>query len=85
MNTTQIDHAWCQVSIRIGDKTLNGELGGHMRPHACPEIHTIRSMPFFLSVTNRPFLSSPRSLFESESKHEIFVMVISSNFNMNEN
>ena len=34
---------------------------------------------------NRPFPSSPKSLFQSESKCEIFVMVISSNFNMNEN
>ena len=34
---------------------------------------------------NRPFLSSPQCLFQSESKCEIFVMVNSSNFNMNEN
>ena len=34
---------------------------------------------------NRPFPSSPQSLFQSESKCEIFVMVISSNFIMNEN
>ena len=33
----------------------------------------------------RPFPSSPRSLCQTESKCEIFVMVISSNFNMNEN
>ena len=35
--------------------------------------------------SNRPFLSSPQSLFQSESKCETFVMKISSNFNMNEN
>ena len=36
---------------------------------------------------NRPFSSSssPQSLFQSESKCEIFVTVISSNFNMKEN
>ena len=32
---------------------------------------------------NRPFLSSLEPLFQSESKCEIFVMVISFNFNMN--
>ena len=34
---------------------------------------------------NRLFPSSPKSLLQSESKCEIFVMVISFNFNMNEN
>ena len=34
---------------------------------------------------NGPFLSSPQSLFQSESRCKIFVMVIISNFNMNEN
>ena len=34
---------------------------------------------------NRPFPSSGQSLLQSESKCEIFVMVISSHFNMNEN
>ena len=34
---------------------------------------------------DRPFLSSLHSLFQSESRCEILVMVISSNFNMNEN
>ena len=34
---------------------------------------------------NRPFPSSPKSLLQSESKCEIFVMVIRFNFNMNEN
>ena len=34
---------------------------------------------------NRPFLSSPQSLFQGESKCEIFVMIISSTFNINEN
>ena len=34
---------------------------------------------------DRPFPSSPKSLLQSESKCEIFVMVIRSNFNMNEN
>ena len=34
---------------------------------------------------NRSFPSSPQSLFQSESKCETFVMIISSNFNMNEN
>ena len=33
---------------------------------------------------NRPFPRSPQSLFQSESKCETFVMIISSNFNMNE-
>ena len=37
------------------------------------------------SCVNRPFPSSPESLFQSESKCKIFAMVISSNFNMNEN
>ena len=41
---------------------------------------------YFLHKSNdRPFPSSPLSLFQSESKCEFFVMVISSNFNMNEN
>ena len=39
----------------------------------------------FLELSNRPFPSSPSSHFQSESKCEIFVMVISSNFNMNKN
>ena len=34
---------------------------------------------------SRPFPSSPKSFLQSESKCEIFVMVITSNFNMNEN
>ena len=34
---------------------------------------------------NKPFPSSPQSLFQTKSKCEIFVMVINSNFNMNEN
>ena len=34
---------------------------------------------------NRPFPSSTKSLFQSESKCEIFVIVISSHFNMNGN
>jgi len=34
---------------------------------------------------NMPFPSSPPSFFQSESKYEIVVMVINSNFNMNEN
>ena len=34
---------------------------------------------------NGPFPSPLQSLFQSESKCEIFVMVISSNFNMNKN
>ena len=41
--------------------------------------------PFVFMNFNRPFPSSPKSLFQSESKCEIFVMIISSNFNMNEN
>ena len=36
-------------------------------------------------LCNRLFPSSRPSLFQSESKCEIFVMVISSNFNVNEN
>ena len=36
-------------------------------------------------LLNRPFPSLPKSLLQSESKCEIFVMVIRSNFNMNEN
>ena len=39
----------------------------------------------YTTNANRPFPSSPQSLFQSESKCEIFVMIISSNFNMNEN
>ena len=38
-----------------------------------------------LGHANRSFPSSPKSLFQSESKCETFVMIISSNFNMNEN
>ena len=34
---------------------------------------------------NRPFPSSPQSLFQNEPKLEILLMVISSNFNANEN
>ena len=36
-------------------------------------------------LCNRPFPSSSQSLFQSESRCEIFVMVISSKFNVNEN
>ena len=36
-------------------------------------------------LDKRPFPSSPQSLFKSESKCEIFVMVTSFNFNMTEN
>ena len=35
------------------------------------------------SGNNGPFPSSPQSLFQSESKCKIFVMVISSNYIMN--
>ena len=34
---------------------------------------------------NWPFPSSSQPLFRSESKYEIFVMIIRSNFNENEN
>ena len=34
---------------------------------------------------NRPFPSPPQSLFQNEPKLEILLMVISSNFNANEN
>ena len=34
---------------------------------------------------NKPFPSSPQYLFQGESKCEIFILVISFNFNMNEN
>ena len=34
---------------------------------------------------NRPFPSSAQSLFQNESKCQIFVMIISSNFQINEN
>ena len=37
------------------------------------------------ALINRPFPRFPKSLFQSESKCEISVMVISSNFNMNKN
>ena len=37
---------------------------------------------YYLKRCTRPFPSSSRSLFQSESMCEIFVMVISSNFNM---
>ena len=42
-------------------------------------------LPYSDLISNRIFSSSPRSLFQSESKCEIAVMVITSNFNMNEN
>ena len=44
-----------------------------------------KSIMVFSEVAYRPFPSSPQSLFQSESKCEFFVMVISSNFNMNKN
>lgn len=34
---------------------------------------------------NKPFSDSPQNLFQSEFKCRIFVTVVSSNFNMNEN
>ena len=37
------------------------------------------------AIVNRPFSSCPQSLFQSESKYETFVMIISSIFNVNEN
>ena len=51
---------------------------------------TNSSFDFFVAaivarMMNRPFPSSPQSLFQSESKCEFFVMVIGSYFNMNEN
>ena len=39
---------------------------------------------FRVNLLNTPLPSSPQSQFQSESKCEIFFMVISSNFNMNE-
>ena len=41
--------------------------------------------PWPRGAINRPFPSSPQSLFQGEFKCKIFVLVISSNFNMNEN
>ena len=41
-----------------------------------------KSIMVFSEVAYRPFPSSPQSLFQSESKCEFFVMVISSNFKM---
>ena len=48
---------------------------------------TVSILLSFLKIKgkNRAFPSSPQSLFQSESKCAIFVIVISSNFNMNEN
>ena len=45
----------------------------------------VSSLNLAISCFNRPFLSSTQSVFQSESTCEIFVMVISSYFNMNEN
>ena len=45
----------------------------------------VKSLSAATLTPNRPFPSSPKSLLQSESKCEIFVMVIRSNFNMNEN
>ena len=58
-------------------QALNARLAGETRASFVnmPEAHH----------KNRPFPSSLHSLFQSESKCEIFVMIISSNFNMNEN
>ena len=53
---------------------------GHFAP-----FRIVPSLGFPTRVDNRPFPSSPKSLLQSESKCEIFVMVIRSNFNMNEN
>ena len=36
-------------------------------------------------MNNIPFPNSPQSLFQNESKSNILVMVISSDFSMNEN
>jgi len=48
----------------------------------------IKSSRAFKSVTMvirlRPFPRFPQSHFQSESKCDVFVVVISSNFNMNE-
>ena len=50
-------------------------------------LHTYRDFvhDFMLRFLNRPFPSFPWSLFQNESKCENFVMIISFNFNMNEN
>ena len=47
----------------------------------------VLSLPTVLlcKLPNRPFPSSPQSLFQSESKCEAFVMTISFNFNMKGN
>ena len=42
-------------------------------------------LPYGDLITNRIFPSSPQSIFQSESKCEIVVMVIRSNFKVNEN
>ena len=56
------------------------------KPFLLSKVDLISSLaPLSHSCVNRPFPSSPESLFQSESKCEIFVMVISFNFNMNEN
>ena len=59
-------------------KTTNAEL-------ICSCAIKTKNFLWQIASCNRPFPSSPQSLFQSESKCEIFVMVIRSNFNMNEN
>ena len=46
---------------------------------------TFSCCQYFLKQVNRPFLSCPQSLFQSKPKCKIFVVVISCNFNINEN
>ena len=55
-----------------------------VRGHVVVTFTNVIPVQIELGFVNRPFPSSLQSLFQSESKCEIFVMVISSNFNMNE-
>ena len=94
-------HAKFYLKIRTGSRVVLTLFLGFGRPPSLDSkktgriknelalVNQIGSDVIFAShqniVANRPFPSSPQSLFQSESKCEIFVMIISSNFNMNEN
>ena len=76
------------LTIKIQTK-LEGIRKSHQEINICLMSFLVLTLPMIIvcasEANNRPFLTSPGSLFQSESKCEIFVMVISSNFNINEN
>ena len=73
------------VGVRVRERKKNDLATWHWKQWQYLKPNIGQSFPLSLCGPNRPISTCPQSLFQSESKRHIFVMVIRSNFNMNGN